>query len=621
MGCCGMKWGARCGLALVLMQGGMGPGQGAEKKPGAPTAQEMDAAVMRMVAPGSAPLRAAIAPPPALKAEAKTRTTAKPKPSVQAQSTSRPKPGFKPKSEARKNVPAKPASSPAASDAPNPLPELIMASLAPPSAAGSAAAASADSAALVPAVPLAPGQERSVSSSKQFLIDGGDLNLRGALSFFLDEVRSSFVALLQDREQWKIPVVVRIVPNEAGLASAMASEVSQFASGGYHLKISLRMGPDFRQELLAREVLQMLMAERSLRNAKAVTAPNGRILPPWLLEGVAEALAYKKRGGPDAVFAALFRHKNLPAVTELLSAQKEGDDILSRATFRAACGALVLALLDQPDGPARFRRMLGDMATVPDQGEPMLRQHFPGFNGSVNRLSKWWSLQLAQISQKTDVFDVMPPAETERRLQAILVLRMVVGPDGQAPREKGTNFMAKWFQRGKELVGLDKSPAQPPPAATEKEKEKEKGKAAEEPDQRMVTVPLEEFIKLKGRNDSRTILVALDERLNEVLARGFPLHRPLALAYHEVILQLLQGDDKQVPTTLARLAAERKRLLEQMKGVESHLDWHLATQTSTRSGAFDDYFKAVREVAASPKRNDAISGYLDELEKEWEPVQ
>jgi hypothetical protein len=86
-----------------------------------------------------------------------------------------------------------------------------------------------------------------------------------------------------------------------------------------------------------------------------------------------------------------------------------------------------------------------------------------------------------------------------------------------------------------------------------------------------------------------------------------------------VVKQLIDGKDRGVADKLETLRQRRMQIQGKSKSVESFLDWYEASETQNYSNLFDDYLKLrdrlERERAQRP---DALSRYLDALEKEYE---
>ena len=156
--------------------------------------------------------------------------------------------------------------------------------------------------------------------------------------------------------------------------------------------------PDFRGDDFAREVVRILLAERILRNHKELKTSRQNVLPNWVLTGVTNALEFRGRSRPSVLFAAVFRSGQIYSVDKILSADPAQLDALARGVYETSACALVLALLDQPDGPLRFAKFLDSLARNDKSDRELLRQMFPTLGASKNSLEKWWSLQMATLA-------------------------------------------------------------------------------------------------------------------------------------------------------------------------------------------------------------------------------
>lgn len=306
----------------------------------------------------------------------------------------------------------------------------------PPPAPASQRQASSKTGGVVPGVPTTFSSKvtSSTSSSGQFVVHGHELRTRSLFSSRCDEVAGRLRQLLRDDEPWVLPVVVVLkAPPEANLAGpAVSTSISQIAYGGFHLQITVQLRPDLRPADLDAELMRILLAERILRNQKEITSKRSRILPEWLLTGVTQAMTFRDRSRPSAVFAAVFRSGKIYGIEEILGASPGELDALSRTIYETSCCALVLALLDQPEGPMRFRKFLGSLATDSREDRDLLNVCFPNLALSSSSLNKWWSLQMASLATP-GVFEAIGPTETKKELDAALMIRYETAPD-EAPR-------------------------------------------------------------------------------------------------------------------------------------------------------------------------------------------
>lgn len=240
----------------------------------------------------------------------------------------------------------------------------------------------------------------STSSSGQFIVHGNDLPLRSAFSSRCEEIHDELRQLLRDQQPWVLPVVVLLNSGDAARKAdkAVAMTLSEVTHGGFHIQVTVNLRPDLRPTDFRAELVRGLLAERVLRHQKEpVKRPS--ILPDWVYTGVMEALDYRKQARPSTLFAAIFKSGKIFGIEEIIEASPTQMDALSKTIYRTSCCALVLALLDQPEGGARLNRFLASLAGDARPERQLLDQAFPSFTTSPASLNKWWALQLASLSR------------------------------------------------------------------------------------------------------------------------------------------------------------------------------------------------------------------------------
>ena len=132
-------------------------------------------------------------------------------------------------------------------------------------------------------------------------------------------------------------------------------------------------------------------------------------------------MEFRGRSRPSLLFAAVFRSGQIYSVDKILSADPSRLDALARGIYETSACALVLALLDQPDGPLRFAKFLDSLARNDKSDRDLLRQMFPSMGASKNSLEKWWSLQMATLATPSPL-ESLGAYETEARLRDALTL-------------------------------------------------------------------------------------------------------------------------------------------------------------------------------------------------------
>ena len=121
------------------------------------------------------------------------------------------------------------------------------------------------------------------------------------------------------------------------------------------------------------------------------------------------------------------------------------------------------------------------------------------------------------------------------------------------------------------------------------------------------------------RPDRSAILQRNLELLNVLRNQAHPLYRPLIGEYSDAVRNLMNGKERGIKEKLENLHDQYVKISNESKAVESYLDWYEASETPNYSGTFDDYLKLRDKLdKAIRPRGDAISQYLDSLEKEYE---
>jgi hypothetical protein len=100
--------------------------------------------------------------------------------------------------------------------------------------------------------------------------------------------------------------------------------------------------------------------------------------------------------------------------------------------------------------------------------------------------------------------------------------------------------------------------------------------------------------------------------------RANPVSRFTVDEYQRITELLAAGKRKGVAARLARLQATRARISARMSEVDDYLNWFEATKLETHSGMFADYIDPEEQTRArAPRRHDALSVYLDAVEKQF----
>ena len=405
---------------------------------------------------------------------------------------------------------------------------------------------------LHPALP-----ERSVSPSHQFIIYGANVVLRGAVSDLAEKTKANLLALLRQRDGWKIPVLINLQPQQANLPEIPPAELHLSQTGfGPKLQLDLTIAQDLDPSMMERELLRVILLEMIYRNQPNV-APGTALVqaPDWLLDGVLAFTPGRDRG--SLVEALSATDKSLP-LNEFLMKRPELLDSAGRFVYRAYSFALVQLLIDGAGGRARLSRYIGNLSNASNDPLADLKAQFPVL---ANHPEKIWRSAVAQLSGAEN-YQLLTFAESERRLEELLRVK---------------------------VAGTDKS------------------------------ADLGSFVRQKPSAAEKAALKQLSQALLLFIGQANPVLRPVAREYQQMATLLARGKRRGVAKRLARLQLTCEKLSARMNDIDDYMNWFEATQMESGTGNFTDYLKAANQSLRSvPRRRDPLSVYLDSLSDQFE---
>jgi len=415
--------------------------------------------------------------------------------------------------------------------------------------------------------PEAAIDERIFSRSDQFRVRGGNPDDRGAAALLAEETKDELLKLTGEKDAWKVPVNITLY-GKAGdsLRPRTVALDLLFGEAGYDLRINIHLSRGLERAPVRSALTAALIYERALRRREAVETETPMVVPPWLVEGLHEATAWRRQTSDRRLYEALFKRGGLFKLDDLFTVTErayETMDGASRAAFRISSGALVMALLEQPDGMEGFRAWLDEVAAFDGEMPVLLRKHFPDLNLSETSLAKWWALQLANkgAARLTDVLSI---AETEAQLAETLQL----------------NY--------RDAEGL------------------------------MRRVDPENWTDLANAGEAERLAAvrATEESLVRLSYRCFPSYRPVLSDYQAVLAMLAQGRNETIAAKIAELDATRATMTGKAERARDFMDWFEISRARETSGAFDDYLRLKERLKSNPhSRNDDLSRYLDRMDK------
>lgn len=407
----------------------------------------------------------------------------------------------------------------------------------------------------------------SVSRTKQFRVTGGDAGLRGTVVMLADEARDELRALLAEKEEEQVKVPIRVIlagkPGDALPPNPIAMKLF-FDERGYQLQIFVHLGRGVDKERLANVLTAALIHERTLRSVKP-DEEKASTVKPWLVDGLREASAWRLGRGDRRAYEALFKRGGIYSMQDLF---KETDDTRAamdsamRLAFQVSSGALVMALLEQPQGKEGFRAFLSEVTMFEGDMPVLLRKHFPDLNLSETSLAKWWALQMASKGT-APLTDRLSITETEAALDDVLKLHV---------RNDDGGMTGKPLSAWEELKDLK---------------------------------PIEKLEAVRPAQDG----------LTRLSYRCFPSYYPLISEYQSVLSSVEKDKTKKVAEQIESLASSRVLMLAKAERARDFMDWFEITRARETSGAFDDYLRLKDNLVERPRRReDPVSIYLDRVD-------
>lgn len=422
----------------------------------------------------------------------------------------------------------------------------------------------------VPAEDLLPkfdGAATVFSSSEQFRISGGDALARGTAANLAEQAKDELLRLTEEKDVWKVPIRIGLRGEKGDPVPKRETVLMPptFDESGYRLELLVNLSRDLRSEPFKRAVTEALVYARNLNDRPKTESDVPLTVPPWVVEGLREASAWRLKQTDRKLYDALFRHGGLFKLEDLF-ALSEADyvsiDAASRAAFRISAGALMMALIEQPDGKTGIRDFLAELAGYQGEMPSLLRKHFPDLNLSESSLAKWWQLQLANkgTAPLTESLSVM---QTERLLDEALRLRH---KDGEGVIREIP--ISEWESLG----------------------------------------------EMKEADRIEAVRLAQDDLLR-LSYRSFPSYRMLLLEYQSLLSDFVKTDTKGMVGSLQALVETRRIMISKAERARDFLDWFEITRARETSGAFDDYLSLKARLKNQPNtRTDTLSKYLDRLD-------
>jgi hypothetical protein len=416
---------------------------------------------------------------------------------------------------------------------------------------------------IAPALWAAP-VEQSISTSRQFIVYGTDLAMRGVICDFAERTKRDLLNLLEQPDDWATTIVINAQYPQANVPELPRLSVN-LGQTGFGLKLQLDLVVDSKAGglELRREIFRALVLEMAYRAQPRIPAGTVYRSPPdWLLEGVPGLQSDLPRDRVTSILAVPAAAKNVLSLEKFLVQRPELLDAPGQLLHRAYSFALVDLLRHAPDGPRRLKQLIVDLPSASNDPVEELRSHFPGLL-DANPAEEIWQEQIVRLSTHQP-YELMGSAETERVLEEKLRLNV---SDRGATR----------------------------------------------------TYELSDFPVFVKQAPARKALGSLAKELSALAVRANPVYAEMVAEYANLVTRLAHGKTIGVARRLHEVERARQTLSAQMREVDDYLNWFEATNLGRPSGQFGSYLRAAERAAQrEPNRRDPISVYLDALESQFE---
>ncbi len=411
---------------------------------------------------------------------------------------------------------------------------------------------------------LSADRPRTISTSRQFLVYGTEVALRGAVCDLAEQTKASLLHLLQQPDDWKIPLLINLDLPQANYPDALPArlEVSQL---GYGLKLQLNLlvTREIRARETQRQLLRAILIEMIYRDRENLPAGASYVSPPdWLLDGILRLQPGQDQDETAQLLETVVSANRIAPLEDVVRQKRDQLDGASRRLFEAYSQALVQLLLEAPAGRKKLLRYLRDLPDAPNDEWADLRVHFPETLGPA--AAKWWSLSVAQLSA-VNRYEMLSAEETRKRLDQLFRFA-IAGRDGKV-----------------QVYSLGDYP---------------------------------KFRRLPG---SRPALKQLAAQLLLLDARAHPSYTAIVQDTCQLAELLARGKTHRIRERLDHLVSARAMVERQMRAIDDYMNWYEATQLKRMSGAFTGLLESSDATEGLlARRRDPISVYLDSIEQEMQ---
>lgn len=417
--------------------------------------------------------------------------------------------------------------------------------------------------------------EMSSTQEDRVVVVGADSRLRGAIVQDSEQLIRQLDDLASPPKGVPYSVRLILVPAEKGKPSAIARQFlkTDDQKNRYLLEVKMRLGQgnSFDKQALDRVLVEMLLIERTLRALPPEETAERVEVRPWLIDGMSEALEWKNGKGDRRIYSSLVESGGWMAVEKLVEQEGVSEmNTLSRELFRASSGALVMALLAQPQGKLAMENYLAKVATFEGEHLTLLRTHFPQVNLGREGLERWWMLQVAAMSE-APLSEAMTVPETEEQLNKALKLYF-------------KNATGKTVQKDLSFWT--------------------------------------EIQELETEEERIAVVRPAADLLTNLSYRCFPTYRSVLVGYLQILEAIALEEIKdadEVEKVFENLRVYREAEKRRYQMMVDLMDYYHISTVQVESGEFEDFLEFKENVESQrEKKDDPLNRYLDKVQLLYE---
>lgn len=411
--------------------------------------------------------------------------------------------------------------------------------------------------------------DRSGTDGGQFTVYHGTTASRTIIVQDIEVMIRNLNDIIEEPRGQAQPIVIELYPHVTGKPGAVAEELFTLPESKkrFRFQISVRFSDEhnFPRKQLNETLLRLMLVERGLRNSTPDEFSGRVSISPWIVDGIGEAIAWRAKKGERSVYAAIRDRGGWMEVKEIIEKSSVSKlDSLSRALFRASSGALVMALLAQPEGEKSMNAFLLEAPSFAGEPLALLRKHFPDVNLSRDGLEKWWLTQVAALAEPT-LSQALNIPETDAELEKALKIHL---PNNQGHAS---------------IYGIEAWP---------------------------------KVMDMEENQDRIAALQQASSMLTTLTFRSFPTYRPVIAGYLKLISDFTGEKRDHIPEALDNLKMFREAERRRHERLTDLLDWYHLSTIQEESGEFDDYLRLKKELDKPLNvEGDPINDYLNEAQR------